>query len=174
MSISTAEYQSAYDAEFCHTVRSLLMRGLGASEAEDVAQAAWTRGWEKREMLREPASVGGWIHMIALNILRSNFRRDRKLEFFPELEFAASPEPLASRIDARRILLRCGAVDRALLEDLYLHGYTSQETARRHALNPVGVRVRVLRAKQRLRERLGLCPGALQKGLARSNRHRET
>ncbi|MEZ5361865.1 MAG: sigma-70 family RNA polymerase sigma factor [Bryobacterales bacterium] len=148
--MTRAEYQSAYDAEFRHTVRSLLVRGAAASDAEDVAQAAWMRGWEKREALREPASVGAWIRTIALNILRSNFRQARKLEFLSEVETATSPQPIVSRIDARRALLRCAASDRALLEDLYLRGYTSVETARRHALTPGAVRVRTFRVKQRL------------------------
>jgi RNA polymerase sigma-70 factor (ECF subfamily) len=155
MSITTTEYQFAYGAGFSQTVRSLLLHGLSKAEAEDVAQAAWVRGWAKRDTLREPASAGGWINMIALNIFRTNYRRDRKRRPLTAHGIAAKQERFVTRIDVQRALLRCSPEDRVLLEDLYVYGYSSEETARRRALTPGAVRVRAFRAKQRLRERLG-------------------
>ena len=152
MSITKDEYQSAYETGFPKTIRFLRLRGLPEAEAEDVAQAAGLRGWTKRDALREPARVGGWINVIALNIMRYRLRRDRKLEPLPMHAIQGRPDSCATRIDVRRALLRCSPADRVLLEDLCVRGYNSEEAGRRWALTPAAVRTRACRAKQRLRE----------------------
>ena len=48
------EYGKAYQRGFNLTVRFLVSRGLSYDAALDTAQAAWAKGWERREQLRDP------------------------------------------------------------------------------------------------------------------------
>src|SRR5579864_3227657 len=68
------DYAEAFEAGFPATRRFLLSRGAGLEEAEEIAQAAWARGWEYRDQLRDPALVGFWVNSIARNLFRARFR----------------------------------------------------------------------------------------------------
>ena len=50
----------------------------------------------------------------------------------------------------------CSPVDRELLQQHYLEGWSSNEIAPRLGISPVSVRVRLMRIKQGLRTALGL------------------
>lgn len=49
------EYAKAFETGFPATRRFLLSRGAAVEEAEEIAQAAWVRGWEFRDQLRDRA-----------------------------------------------------------------------------------------------------------------------
>ncbi len=152
MRITRTQYGDAYAAGHEKTIHFLMARGLPEGEAEDAAQAAWTRGWEKRDMLRRPDSLVGWINSIALNIFRNKYRRDKRLEQLPDRDIAVTADRLGSRVDVDRGLEHCSASDQALLKELYIGGYSSKEIGRHWHLKPSTVRVRVFRAKAKLRE----------------------
>jgi DNA-directed RNA polymerase specialized sigma24 family protein len=50
------DYAQAFETGYSATRRFLLARGAPLEEAEEIAQAAWARGWEYRDQLRDP----GW------------------------------------------------------------------------------------------------------------------
>src|SRR6185295_6703795 len=107
------EYADAFQKGYSATRRFLLSRGARVDEAEEIAQAAWVRGWECREQLRDPSLVGYWVNSIARNLFRARFR-------------SASPVPLDNVnpsytmnlevIELNRLLELCPDRDRALLE----------------------------------------------------------
>jgi len=142
------QYSLAYDNGYKLTVRFLVSRGLSGDSAEEAAQAAWAKGWEHREHLRNPKRVVSWVNTIALNLFRNWFRRRESAEELPEIATAPRMDPRA--IDLDRSLEKCGARDRQLLEEHYLEGYTSEELARRTGCTPVAVRVRLMRVRRRL------------------------
>jgi DNA-directed RNA polymerase specialized sigma24 family protein len=82
------------------TVRFLESRGSARDSAEEIAQAAWVRGWERIEQLRDVAMVFTWVNTIALNIFRSDCRRPP----FPRILFDV-PLP-RRRISPRSICAR--------------------------------------------------------------------
>src|SRR6476659_11013230 len=67
-------YAEAFQTGFGATRRFLLSRGAALDEAEEIAQAAWARGWEYREQLRDPSMVSFWVNSIARNLFRARFR----------------------------------------------------------------------------------------------------
>src|ERR1700724_301441 len=73
------EYSDAFQNGYSATRRFLLSRGAGLEEAEEIAQAAWARGWEYRDQLRDPALVGFWVNSIARNLFRAKFRSKEAL-----------------------------------------------------------------------------------------------
>src|SRR5262245_6348302 len=70
------EYSDAYaNGGFKNTIAFLRRRGLKYSAAEELAQAAWVKGWERLGQLRNANFVRLWVNTIALNRYRSDVRR---------------------------------------------------------------------------------------------------
>ena len=67
-------YAEAFQNGFGATRRFLVSRGAPIDEAEEIAQAAWARGWEYRAQLRDPGLVSYWVNSIARNLFRARFR----------------------------------------------------------------------------------------------------
>jgi len=141
------QYGSAYGSGFRMTVRFLKARGASPDRAEEMAQAAWSRGWERLHQLRDEAMVVTWANSIALNLHRSSARRDsRTVELSPLA--AAPPSNMLAQIDVTKILDRCGKRDRNLLAAYYLNGRATSEIARESGLTETAVRLRLMRARR--------------------------
>lgn len=149
--MTTTDYAQAYETGFQKTVRFLLSRGVEASTAEESAQAAWARGWEKRKHLKEAERIVQWVNTIALNIFRGRYRKESREEAMPAREFSVDPENRLARVDLAKSAGQCSKRDWQLLTAHYVDGFTSEEIAARMAINPVTVRVRISRAKLKLR-----------------------
>jgi RNA polymerase sigma-70 factor (ECF subfamily) len=142
------QFSLAYDNGYRLTVRFLVSRGLSGESAEEAAQAAWAKGWEHRNNLRNPKRVVSWVNTIALNLFRNWFRKRESPEDLPEIPTPPRIDPRA--IDLHRTLERCAARDRQLLEKHYLEGYSSEELAEKTGCTAVAVRVRLLRVRRKL------------------------
>ena len=107
------EYGAAYKKGYNLTVRFLVSRGLSYDSAQETAQAAWVKGWERLGQLRDQNMVLTWMNSIALNIHRSCMRREPFLQTLPELP--TPPKVNLAAIDVRRILKTCKKNDRMVL-----------------------------------------------------------
>jgi RNA polymerase sigma factor (sigma-70 family) len=152
--MTTEQYAAAYDRGFSHTRRFIASRGVSVDQAAEIAQTAWARGWEYRQQVRDIEKVGSWVNTIALNVLRTSFRRARTSELC--VEGAVTQPTSAQTIDCRKMLELCSPGDRKLLEGFYMAGYTSAELASLHGYTPVAVRVRLFRLRQRLQTALAI------------------
>ncbi len=121
-------------------------------EAEEIAQAAWVRGWEYRDQLRDPGLVSFWVNSIARNLFRARFRAPAQTEID---DSSAVYTMDLDAIEVGRLLDRCPHRDRQLLERS-LQGYSAEEIARSEGITPTGIRVRLLRIRQSLRGQLNL------------------
>jgi RNA polymerase sigma factor (sigma-70 family) len=121
-------------------------------DAEEIAQAAWVRGWEYRDQLREPGMVGFWVNSIARNLFRARFRGPLTMSID-----ASNPSYTMDleSLELKRLLDRCPRRDRSLLEQS-LEGYSAEEIARDSGITSTGIRVRLLRIRQSLREQMSL------------------
>lgn len=147
------EYGLAYQKGFNLTVRFLVSRGLPYDAAQETAQAAWVKGWERLGQLRDSSMVLTWMNSIALNIHRSFIRREPLLQALPEL--STSPKVNLAAIDVRRILKSCKHNDRIVLQRHYLEGFKVQEIAEQQGWTETAVRIRLLRARRTVGKRLG-------------------
>src|SRR5271154_2191005 len=98
------DYAEAFETGYNATRRFLLARGAPIEDAEEIAQAAWVRGWEYREQLRDPGLVGFWVNSIARNLFRARFRAPIQVEI--EDNSAAYTLDLDA-IEVGRLLDRC-------------------------------------------------------------------
>jgi len=144
------DYAEAFENGYGATRRFLLSRGALVEDAEEIAQAAWVRGWEFRGQLRDPSRVSYWVNSIARNLFRAKFRG-------PVTEPLNGVDPIYSMnheaIEVRRLLDRCSDRDRALLLKS-LEGYSPKEIARSEGITSTGIRVRLLRISQSLRKQM--------------------
>lgn len=142
-----SDYAMAYQSGYAVTRRFLMSRGAAPPEAEEIAQAAWARGWEHRDQLRDPELVGYWVNSIANNLFRARFRGKTSTT----LEGVEARYQLnLEEIEVRRMLERCSTRDRELMERS-LEGYSAEEIARESGITSTGIRVRMLRIRQSLR-----------------------
>jgi RNA polymerase sigma-70 factor (ECF subfamily) len=144
------QYAKAYDNGFTMTTKFLVSRGINVETAEEAAQAAWVKGWEHRDKLRDPERVLNWVNTIALNVFRNWFRRRETAEL--PVDTPIPPHASPQRIDIGRALAKCAPTDREMIEKHYLAGYTSAELGQQRGCTAVAVRVRLLRARRRIRE----------------------
>ena len=167
--MTTQDFQTAYQAHYPRTHRFLLSRGVTPSTAEEVAQAAWARGWERRDALRDDAKIGAWVNTIALNLLRRSAQRDKRhVELNTNID-RPTESSVPERMDAETLLAGVSEQDRSLLIMNTVEGRTSQEISEQTDLSPVAVRVRLCRAKARLRKRFTHRPSCRPRAKAASN-----
>jgi RNA polymerase sigma factor (sigma-70 family) len=146
--MTATEFASGYQAGFSKTVQFLRSRGIG-TDADEFAQAAWVRGWERREQIRNPSALTVWINSIALNLWREH-NRHPVVGISDVRERASPPQNLIAILEVARRLKECSAEQRSLLEHFYLRGETVHDIARKAACSEVAVRIRLHRARQKL------------------------
>ncbi len=144
-------FAQAYQRGFELTVRFLLSRGVRRDDAKEVAQAAWVRGWERLDQLRNESLVTTWVNTIALNGYRSLIRREPMNEALLEQHCRSAGIDVAA-IDVGRVLTLCRPSDRSLLEKC-MNGFTTAEMAREQGVSETAIRIRLLRARRDARSR---------------------
>lgn len=144
------------------------------SEAEDIVQETYMRGFANLATFRGDAKILTWLTRIALNEARSRLRRRRptvdldQIEvaqgagahviMFPNANAPASPETDAARSQIRRLLER--AIDdlpepfRVVFIMREIEDCSVQETADNLDLRPETVKTRLHRARRLLRSAL--------------------
>jgi RNA polymerase sigma-70 factor (ECF subfamily) len=146
------EFGSAFKNGWGRTISFLLSKGLTVEEARESAQAAWVKGWERRDQICSKLRIVEWVNSIALNVFRSNYRKKIKEKEFEES--ALPPEVNIALMDLRRSLMRCRERDRTILTKYYLQGFDSRELAGEYGCSETAVRVRIMRARRNVRNNL--------------------
>jgi RNA polymerase sigma-70 factor, ECF subfamily len=166
-SIDAVQFAEAFCHGYSMTLRFLLSRGAPGDLAEEIAQAAWVKGWECRDQLLRPHMIGAWVNSIAKNMLKNALRADRRQEPLTERSRTATPPVLV--LDLKHILKKCDPRSSVILRGYYFEGYTTEEIAERVGLTPVTVRVRLLRLRRALRSQLFPVAGGLASSRGAAN-----
>ena len=161
------QFTDAYTKNLGRTRGFLLSRGIGASLADELAQAAWSKAWERRDQLRELSSVAAWVNTIAFNLLRADARKAVTLVEMDDRDEAVTSS-VQEKVDAERALGALSDEDRQLMLMHVISGWTSKEIASRLELSAVAIRVRLHRAKVQLRKRFA-APGVRSAKRKRGN-----
>jgi RNA polymerase sigma-70 factor (ECF subfamily) len=144
-------------------------------EAEDVLQDAWVRAFEHLGEFRGEAAFSTWVIRIALHEAWARMRKGRRfVALEPEREDALTatgeePESAAASGELRTALERAVAALRPHERTVFLlreiEGLTTAETADALELSESAVKVRLHRAKARLRADLDRRLGAATRSL---------
>src|SRR5277367_323972 len=134
--MTSSGYGQAYQAGFKRTIQFLISRGAARDDAQEVAQAAWARGWECLNQLRDDDLVLTWVNTIALNVYRRALQTERFRQPLPELNSSLTIDMAA--IDVARVLQSCEPRERRLLE-MQMQGVTAREMARSNGVTETAI-----------------------------------
>ncbi len=145
-------FESFFDGNYERLLRAMYLVTGSREEAEDLAQDAFVRAYERWDRVRRMANPAGYAYRTALNRHRSMLRR---------LGVAARRRPVTAAGDAveaadqrdelRRALATLPEGQRAALALVEWLGMTDEEAGGILGVKPVTVRVRISRAHQALR-----------------------
>ena len=162
--VTTEQYADAYTAGFHRTVGFLMRNGARRTEdAKDFAQDAWLKGFTRCDTLRRDIAVLSWVNKIALNLWRSYWRthdieRDALEPVWNTDTLSRHGMPSATigtwDIDRRKLMRIAAESDREFLRDYYVDGYSSVELGSRWGASQQAMKLRVMRATDRLRQQV--------------------
>jgi RNA polymerase sigma factor (sigma-70 family) len=144
-------------ATYHHDLLRLSLVITGDEElARDAVQASWAHAWRKLGQLRDPRRIRPWLLSVAANEARSALRRRRRVATVP----IGLLDPPSAEVDQIRLmdlataLGRLSVDERRLIGLAYISGYSSIELAEVLRISPEGVRSRLKRIVDRLRQEL--------------------
>jgi RNA polymerase sigma factor (sigma-70 family) len=155
--ISDEVFEAFFRAEYPMLCRALMLVAGDRSEAQDVAQEALARVYERWERVAAMESTGGYLYRVALNLQRKRVkRRARRVLFTPSSGEAADPADIVStRHEVTLVLTALPIGQRQALVLTEWLGLDAAEAGEVLGIEASSVRVRVHRAKTALREQFG-------------------
>jgi RNA polymerase sigma factor (sigma-70 family) len=152
------DFEGFFQSEYPRLVKSLYLTTLDLLEAEELAQEAMARMFERWDRVKAMDAPGGYLYHTALNLNRKRLRRlavrARKIIWPPE------PADAIAASDAKSDLLRAlsglPAGQREALVLLDWLELTSEQAGRILGIRPASVRSRAHRAREKLQEELGV------------------
>jgi RNA polymerase sigma-70 factor (ECF subfamily) len=139
-------------------MRALMRRLCGnAARADDLAQEAFMKAWDKVATLEEPAAFPGWLRRVAVTTFLMEQRR-AKLAFdtlddanTPADEAPSPAQAAQARLDLERALALLSAAERLCVTLNHAEGMSHAEISEATGL-PLGtVKSHVLRGTEKLR-----------------------
>jgi RNA polymerase sigma factor (sigma-70 family) len=148
--------EDRFAAVFVHlTAVAAYARRRGAADAEAVAAEVMTIAWRRlANVPRDDARP--WLYATARNIVRGEFRRRLTTTGEEGIETAAAAKAVSAEIDPAigAALTALSTLDREALLLIAWEDLTPTQAARSLDINPSAFRVRLLRARRRMRAAL--------------------
>src|SRR5258708_36680260 len=117
--MTSCDYARAYADGYKATVRMLQRRGLNLTEAEEIAQAAWVKGWQRSGQLHDARRITNWVRKIAINLWRDVQRREGRLcTLGSDHDALASAQVSLASIDLDRVIEMASPSQREVLRQL--------------------------------------------------------
>jgi len=136
-------------------------RLVGPADAEDVAQEAFMRLWQRPHGVRDGTAIGAWLVRVASNLAIDRLRRSRPNDSGEGIEHAdmrpLPDETVAVSQASRRIDEAISALpdrQRLALVLTYYEGMGNQETAKTMDLSVEAVESLLSRARRNIKSRL--------------------
>lgn len=130
-----------------------------AAKADQAAQDAFVRAWEKLESFRGESAFGTWLHRLTVNVVLGEYRLLKRWTSFEDAEQAGAPEPshhptatLSDRMDVERALTRLPKGARAVLLLHDLEGWRHDEIATATGIAVGTSKAQLHRARKLMRE----------------------
>jgi RNA polymerase sigma factor (sigma-70 family) len=149
------EFEPFFEREYPRLARALYLVAGDRVEAEDLAQEAMVRVYERWEHVRSTDSPAGYLYRTALNLHRSRLRR---LAVRARRAVGLRPDPpvdpaleaeVRDEVDRALAALPDGQREAMVLVEWV--GLSAEEAGRVLGIEPVSVRVRLSRARATLR-----------------------
>jgi RNA polymerase sigma-70 factor (ECF subfamily) len=119
------------------------------SHAEDIAQEAFTRLWDRRATVDWERPVIGWLLVVTRRLATDRFRRLVAPSVTPRVRDLGE-DGVAAWLDVRAAFGRLTARERAALISVGLLGFTPEEASEPLGMTAGAVRAAVSRAREKL------------------------
>ena len=130
-------------------------------EAEELAQDAWVRAWERLGSFRGDATFGTWMHRLTVNLLLDRRRSDARwkkrvvsMDDEARVEPAAVAAPAGARLDLERAVRTLPEGARVVFLLHEVEGYKHREIAERLGVAVGTVKAQLHRARKLLQAAL--------------------
>ncbi len=117
--------------------------------AEDIAQEAFTRLWDRRETVDWERPVIPWLLVVTRRLATDRFRR-LKTPFVTPRVRDLNEDGVAEWLDVQAAFKRLTARERAALVSVAILGFTPDEASTPLGMSPGAVRAAVSRARDKL------------------------
>ncbi len=141
-------------------IHSLVRRMAGPDVADEVTQDVFVRAWDKLPTFRGESAFGTWLYRLAINVVLSRRRGERKErtalldgDAVLELQPATHP-PAGMRLDLETAIARLPGAARQVFILHDIEGWTHEEIAERLGLVPGTSKSQLSRARAALRRML--------------------
>lgn len=146
-------FEEFFRTEYPRLLRALYLACGNRHEAEEVAQDAFVRAYERWALVVRADNRAGYVYRIALNLYRSKLRRAARAA---RKVVTPSPEPdaiaaMADRDAIGRALATLSQAQREAVVMVEWLGMTDDEAGALLGISPITVRVRIHRARAILR-----------------------
>jgi RNA polymerase sigma factor (sigma-70 family) len=138
------QFTQHYQTGIQKVYRFLRSRGVSIETAEELAQAAWVRAWEKRNQYRGECSLLSWVTTIAFRLYLSLVRHNNTVLDQLNIRLATPTKDLDAELDLETLLGMATEKQAKALRDYYIAG---------KSVNRAG-RLTILRAKKSLRKKI--------------------
>ena len=119
--------------------------------ADDLLQEVYCRYLERAPAEMDERALRAYLFRIATNLMQDRWRSPLRREQ-QEIPDAAAHEALTTQIEVRQMLLELKPRDRQLLWLAYVEGMSHAEIGTATGLNPLSVRICLMRARRRAAE----------------------
>jgi RNA polymerase sigma factor (sigma-70 family) len=146
-------FESFFEDEYTNLLRAMYLVAGKRHEAEELAQEAFVRAYERWELVRGADNPQGYLYRIGLNLYRSKLRRAARAArkaIRPPVE----PDPFGAADDRDAIGRALATLSRGQREAVVMVewlGMTDDEAGAALGISPITVRVRIHRARGTLR-----------------------
>jgi len=147
LKLTADAFAEAYKRGLSTTERFLISRGCHPDTAEELAQAAWVKGWQHLEQLRQPSLITNWVNSIALNLRRSVGRMPVMLPL-EDTGVSACREP---NVDLERALSSLSTAERRWLEGFHLEGRAIRDLVTSDCRTEGALRIRLHRIRRKMK-----------------------
>ena len=152
-------FEEVFADYFEPVLRALYLLTSDPIEAEDLAQEAFVKIYEKRDRLSSTGNVAGYVYRTAVNVHRSRLRRvrgaARRLGVLHPPDLGDGLDAIDDRDALRRALAELSRGEREALVLVEWIGMSDQEAGEVLGASPGAVRTRISRARSHLRPVLG-------------------
>lgn len=149
-------FDAFFADEFARLARALFLLTGTTSEAEDLAQEAMVRVYERWAMVSKMDAPTGYLYRTAMNLQRSRLRRLARAARRLGIHETTDPIRAAEdRDELRRSLASLPTGQRQAVVLVEWLGFDPEEAGRLLGIAAVSVRVRISRAKAALRASTG-------------------
>jgi RNA polymerase sigma factor (sigma-70 family) len=148
-------FDELFEEHYEPVLRALYLLTGNSHEAEDLAQEAFARIYERGIRLSPTQNVAGYVYRIAVNLHRSRLRRlgvaVRRLRMLHPREVGDDFGPIDDRDVLGKALARLSRAEREALVLVEWVGMTDAEAGEVLGTTPGAISTRISRAKARLR-----------------------